>query len=1541
MTTEAHMQDSYRRSLFVIAGSDYPLDHGMPRLDGVPAEIADIRAAFAALGFPANQHRVLIDQSATDIQAELTDWLRARRRDDVAAIYVTGHAEALGDGPAARLYLHTPGSRQGRPAGTVRVGDLLDGLGEVDPAERPQNILLVLDVCAAETGIAEARDALARWLPARFTEAGVSTGIYLVATARRDDRARVGAFASAWRAAVEAPDVAARAVPYLDLAVLVACVQSQLARQVVVTASSGAKGPNVCLPNPRHHLTGVQWREMDSWWDATARAARSGGDETATLFTGRRRINARITRWLTGAPGERPVAIVTAAPGSGKSTLLARFVAVTVPDFRARFAATDDPATRPPDDFAFAAAIPAQGLTVTSIAERVRTALGIPEGRRLDELGADSRRPPRPPIVLVDSVDEAESPVRLVREVLRPLAVSARRGHVRLLVGTRRRPVGHDSGTDDGTDDGTDLIALLSSAAPHEIFDLDVEWLERGDIAEYAARILSTTTNALGRPNPYADEPRARRRLARAIEDQAKHAFFLAALVAQAHTLDDDLADPTSPTWVAEFPRSIGTAFEQELHRAYGPSRAARYRALLRPLAYGQGIGLPRVHMDGSDLWAGLAGELRSALDGSPHIRFTTADIDDVLQERIASHVVASTDDSGRTTFRFHHAALREHFLPERESQRGHQTVTAHLLTPLGDLTADAAPWAKITGYMRRALPRHAHLAGRLPELCTTAGFLIEADPIRIHDEFTRFVGSDGALPALKRIFRGLLHRLPDMDSGRRASVLAWECLGEPSLRRLVSGLEVHTGDGLRRWAAVGQIEPARMTIDLGETVPMALTPAPSAAPHHHDITDRMMGVAAGVETLLVDPASGEPLGTLVDPEEPGQVLALAFGWDAEGFAFLALGGRRLSIWEPPAGVLLSAGPDQGDLIRSIVTGAGTGDIPFVAAATGARVFAVDPGTGRELWQRDAEGAMLAVASTRSWGDVLAVASWEEVVLLDPVSGTVRATAPTTGVPLPAVCAVPRPDAGDLIVVSGEHSTVAWNPDGGELHIVPGLPARGPHLAACPAGSAEPFVCVAQLNGTVLVWDPISRSVMQQLSGHQGRVESLVSGTDQVGDPLLAIGSDAGVHSQLSVWNPTTGQLVLQAASETSISAVGIGQRADGTPYVATGCPRRVHLWDLPDLPAPALVEFGRAATGIAAVRNSTGDLSIMVTSSDVDVPVWTADRPQHVLRGAGPDAVLAAALNPQGEPVLLTMADDFVVRDWDPIDGRLSRMVELLDVDVDAVRGPGHLRLRAYPGGRTLAAAGAKNRVRVWDLESLECAWESSLPEPTASTDPSVTALALGQLTGGEPYIVFGTADGRVIRSLLDRTPGLLTKADLGGVTDVITGTSAAGRDFYAAGGRTGGPAVWDALTGERILDLDANDGWTSQLAIVPTEACELTVAATVSTIEGFVLRAWDPDTGTMILEDDLSDLTAGPVFIGSLISPSGDPHIVALGGEEMIVINQRRRILTPLPSRVQAAIALDEAVVIATRAGYLAASLDEDRAALVKTRLVELPAR
>ena len=145
--------------------------------------------------------------------------------------------------------------------------------------------------------------------------------------------------------------------------------------------------------------------------------------------------------------------------------------------------------------------------------------------------------------------------------------------------------------------------------------------------------------------------------MARAIERSAAPSFLLAGMIARKHTFDTERVDFGHPAWSGQFPTAIGTALTEELEAAYGYVRAVRVLTVLRPLGYAHAAGLPREPIADTDLRAFLATAL--APDEPPVV---TAEIDALLKDRAATHLVASIDLDGRPAYRLHHQALVDHF---------------------------------------------------------------------------------------------------------------------------------------------------------------------------------------------------------------------------------------------------------------------------------------------------------------------------------------------------------------------------------------------------------------------------------------------------------------------------------------------------------------------------------------------------------------------------------------------------------------------------------------------------------------------------------------------------------------------------------------------------------------------------------------------------------------------------------------------------------------------------------------------------------------
>ena len=135
---------------------------------------------------------------------------------------------------------------------------------------------------------------------------------------------------------------------------------------------------------------------------------------------------------------------------------------------------------------------------------------------------------PRPAVILVDAVDEATDPYRLIVELLEPLASASGRTKIRLLAGTWR-----------GGDDR--LLRLFGASAV--VLDLDSPAnLDAQDVEEYARRTLTAEEDSQV-TTPYRDCPELVAAVARAVAVRAGKSFLVAQLTALSLTAADEPVD--------------------------------------------------------------------------------------------------------------------------------------------------------------------------------------------------------------------------------------------------------------------------------------------------------------------------------------------------------------------------------------------------------------------------------------------------------------------------------------------------------------------------------------------------------------------------------------------------------------------------------------------------------------------------------------------------------------------------------------------------------------------------------------------------------------------------------------------------------------------------------------------------------------------------------------------------------------------------------------------------------------------------------------
>ena len=154
-----------------------------------------------------------------------------------------------------------------------------------------------------------------------------------------------------------------------------------------------------------------------------------------------------------------------------------------------------------------------------------------------------------------------------------------------------------------------------------------------------------------GRLTPYRNSPAIARMVARAVAKRAGNVFLVAHTAVQALLAASSIVDVTQPGWAERLPTGLDEAFTQFLAELDtcrpGGLSSAKARAVLLPLAFAEGEGLPWV-----DLWAATA----TALSGSDVNNNDVA----LVREHAAAFIVEAVEQD-RSVYRLYHERLAEH----------------------------------------------------------------------------------------------------------------------------------------------------------------------------------------------------------------------------------------------------------------------------------------------------------------------------------------------------------------------------------------------------------------------------------------------------------------------------------------------------------------------------------------------------------------------------------------------------------------------------------------------------------------------------------------------------------------------------------------------------------------------------------------------------------------------------------------------------------------------------------------------------------------
>jgi WD40 repeat protein len=1082
-------------------------------------------------------------------------------------------------------------------------------------------------------------------------------------------------------------------------------------------------------------------------------------------FRGRAAALETIVRWLGAEEPDQRALVVTGSPGSGKSAILGRIVTTADPVLRAALPPDDEGVRAEPG--AVSCAVHAKGKTALEVATELARALSVRMPARLEEFARDARDRlagrGRPFSVVIDALDEAHSSAdaRLIaRRLVRPLLRECAEHGARVVVGSRRRDAAGD---------------LIASLGPTQLIDLDsAEFFSARDLGDYALASLQAES-APG--NPYAD-PDAAAALAARIAELAKGNFLVAGLTARRLARDDTaVSDPHA----LRFPDDVGEALRAYLE-PLPPVSGLPATTVLQALACAEAPGLPvtlwktavaaltpgaRISARQLSEFAASAAEFLLETSGAiPAYRLFHQALNDALGASPADHVTltsaflaAGQRSRWRDTSPYLLRSLSYH------AARG-GTVDALLEDAEFLLHADLSRLAPL---LDDAVGQHARDRARLLRLTPAA---VTAPP---GERAAQFAVTE-AVEDLGTTYR---HRDPV-----GAYYPKWAVMAPRAERMALLGHAGPVGDVCVVPDAYGRVLLASAASDYRDRT-VRIWDAATGLPErvietgHIQVTclctvdseDRVLlagGTSQG-DILLWDPAIGDQAGILKG--HLSDVVALC-QLTVDGRAVLVSASGRY----PPGRILIHE--LSGKLVPPEILMEEM--VPKLLCPLSGGLLAIAAGADVGIW--DLAGGLFLRNLRRDEGDsaiqsMCAFAGPEGLELLavareygfraeiwDPIQGGFLGGFGESGYgPVNKLCAVPRPDGHDLLVaVGGQEVVQVLGLGKGIAETLHGHLIYANSACAVPDPAGRALVAVSDgsvdATGIVRVWDVTDAEIPQQ--PYQRREQVLTSGFDRgLGLLLTAAGM-----LDTSVDVPTDADPA-EHRHTTPIQALCTLPGTSGRAVLASGADddNVIRIWDLDDgvcvqelrshsgLHALCVLPGGRLAAGggvgVAKGWIKVWDIASGARSMHVKGLAGTVRALRHYVDRKGRDMITAdsalgtwnladgrqplrARLFPPQSPIAGVRCElpglgtasaslDTVYTSFcPPLTGHTSRVLALCPVPL--------------PDDTILLASGGDDRtVRIWRLDTAECAVVIPVHHPVRALVSADGILAVGTVAG------------------------------------------------------------------------------------------------------------------------------------------------------------------------------------------------------------------
>lgn len=1230
----------------------------------------------------------------------------------------------------------------------------------------------------------------------------------------------------------------------------------------------------------------AQLDDLADPWHFITRAAGHTPDQDlhAGYFHGRGAQLRALSEWLLHPRPADTLRVITGSPGVGKSALLGMLVCSAHPDLAEATRGLWQPrkADLPPATLRQLVVVHARDTDLAdvldAIARQVRhSAVQQPDAeadassqsRTIDDLTTLLRGLSRPPVIVIDAVDESHQPPQLVELITRLADAPTRsdgRTLCRLLVGTRSGPEWH-------------LLDALVRRPDHQVIDLDqTEPIElRADLAAYADDLLRahphygdhqylaarstisqtvaerlTTTDS----SPASDQPRW-------------GPFLVAGLFVRGLTRQPPIADShLAATVAAAVPRTLPAVLELDLQHL--DVRWAR--PVLTALAHSFGAGMPRSHLS--------AAATVFAPPGLPAP--SEHDIGAALTA-IRFYLRRELGPDGINVYRPFHQSISEHLRADPLATAGlistaevHAAVLERLLFDIRSANRDQRDWAHLaTAYLRRHVIDHASATGRIDEFLTDTEFLVHADPTTLANHLGEAVEPNAQRAAA--VYRTTVAARTNLDASDFRSLLALDAArhGDQRLAQHLS-CPPHQAQPLLlpRWGTLTQDSPNlrhTLTGHTGPVVAVATLVLPDGTPiavtGSQDRTARVW-----------DLIRGRPRLTLTGHADRVVAVATVLLPDGTPVAVTASGDRGARVWDLTDGEA-----------RHTLTGH-TGAVTAVATlilpdGTPAAVTASDDGSA-QVWDITCgeprhtltghTGPVEAVTTLvlPDGTPVAVTASRDHTARVwDLTRGTMRHTLIGHTGPVKAVAAMVLPDGTPVAVTaSRDHMARVWDLiHGRRRRTLTGHTGPVEAVATLVLADGTPVAVTVSWDHTVRVWDLTRGRTRHSLTGHARSVMAVATLILPEGTPVAVTASADG---SARVWDLSRGRRRHILTGHTrSVGAVATLTLPEGIPVAVTASrDDSVRVWDLtPGVIRHTLTGHTGRVEAMAMVMLPDGTTLAVTSGRDGSARVWdlTHGEVRHTLTGqTSPVMAMATVVLPDGTAFAVTGARDGRARVLDLTRGEVRHTLTGHSGPVDAVT------TLVLPDGTPVALTASRDRrARVWDLTH-----GRSRHTLTGHTG-AVKALTTQLLPDGATVAVTASADGSARVWDLTRRKGRL-RHTLTGHAGPVTAVTALALPDGAAVAVTAGhdhtARVWDLSRGRRRHTLT---GHTGPVTAITTLMLPDGSPVAVTASRDHTARVWDLAHGKL-----LHTLTghAGPVrAVAAMTLPIGRPIAITTGDD------------------------------------------------------------